>query len=297
MLAERDTAHGEDDENYFISMTDMMVGILFIFIIMLMVFALNFRQKTDDQETNIKIAEELTQQIEKLQQQIHQEFAVLSEADKARRQLLETLKQRLERDGELSVQIDEANGVLRLTENAVRFDPDKSDIEKAKTNVQKIARALADILPAYTNCAEAALCSPYVNAETHRVETVFVEGHTDRTGRDDRNWQLSTERAVNTYRAIIETAPALRLLRNGDGREVLSVSGYSSTRPLSEGKSNEHHALDRRIDLRFVMDANQRKRLREVERLLGEMEEKIQLLRRPANGMGTGSWAPVKVHN
>jgi hypothetical protein len=38
----------EESENYFVSMTDMMVGMLFIFIIMLMVFALNYRKGDDD---------------------------------------------------------------------------------------------------------------------------------------------------------------------------------------------------------------------------------------------------------
>ena len=45
--------HVEEDENYFISMTDMMVGVLFIFLIMLMLFALNFRKQTDISEERI----------------------------------------------------------------------------------------------------------------------------------------------------------------------------------------------------------------------------------------------------
>ena len=36
-----------DEENYFVSMTDMMVGLVFIFIIMLMYFALQFQDITD----------------------------------------------------------------------------------------------------------------------------------------------------------------------------------------------------------------------------------------------------------
>ena len=34
----------DEEESYFISMTDLMVGLLFIFIIMLMVFALQYRE-------------------------------------------------------------------------------------------------------------------------------------------------------------------------------------------------------------------------------------------------------------
>ncbi len=48
---------GAEEENYFVSMTDMMVGILFIFIIMLMMFALNFRQQADVQIQKIDVAQ------------------------------------------------------------------------------------------------------------------------------------------------------------------------------------------------------------------------------------------------
>jgi flagellar motor protein MotB len=253
-----------------------------------MVFALNFRQKTDEQVNKLDIAQELAQQIEELQRRIGQEFTLLNEADAARRRFLETLKGRLKADG-LAVEIDEANGILRLTEKAVRFAPDKSDLDPpARTNVQKIANALAETLPAFTQCPESMKCP--ASSEANRVETVFIEGHTDVTGLDDRNWQLSTERAVNTYRAIIETAPSLRKLRNGEKREVLSVSGYSSTRPASIGQSRENHDLNRRIDLRFVMEANQRERLSEVSRLLREMELKIQMLRGPGGGRVESGW-------
>jgi hypothetical protein len=47
------TEEAEEDENYFVSMTDMMVGMLFLFIIMLMMFALNFK-KSDDASERIR---------------------------------------------------------------------------------------------------------------------------------------------------------------------------------------------------------------------------------------------------
>ena len=293
MIADHDVAHGstgaeEEGENYFISMTDMMVGILFIFIIMLMVFALNLQQLTDQTRDQINVADELALQISQLQERIDTEFAVINEGDAARRRLLKTLKDRMQAAG-LSVEVDDANGVLRLAEDAIRFAPNDSRLSaQASSNVQKVAGVLGETLPSFTNCGESANCSQ--SSEANRVETVFIEGHTDVTGLDDRNWQLSTERAVNTYRQIIETAPALRNLRNGEGREVLSVSGYSSTRPVSDGTELADYERNRRIDLRFVMEANDRKRLSEISRLLGEMNAKIRLLREPppANGNDVG---------
>jgi hypothetical protein len=57
IVAETETgSQAEEGENYFISMTDMMVGVLFIFIIMLMVFALEFRTTTDTSEDALRKA-------------------------------------------------------------------------------------------------------------------------------------------------------------------------------------------------------------------------------------------------
>ena len=59
MIADESDSESEEGENYFVSMTDMMVGVLFIFIIMLMIFALDFRTKTDVQNNAIDVAREV----------------------------------------------------------------------------------------------------------------------------------------------------------------------------------------------------------------------------------------------
>ena len=83
---------GDQDESYFVSMTDLMVGMLFIFIIMLMAFALNYREA---QQTQADINEELTG------------------ARKARDRMLEDIRKVLHEQG-VRVEIDRENGVLRL---------------------------------------------------------------------------------------------------------------------------------------------------------------------------------------
>ena len=118
----------EEEENYFVSMTDMMVGVLFIFIIMLMIFAMDFREQTDEQE---KISEEqrqvldslavgteeIARRLEDLRREVAAEISVLDAQRRIRNQLLEEIRTALENNG-LSVEIDERNGVLRLTEDA-----------------------------------------------------------------------------------------------------------------------------------------------------------------------------------
>jgi hypothetical protein len=116
------------------------------------------------------------------------------------------------------------------------------------------------------------------------VETVFIEGHTDKSGGDNVNWPLSAERAVNTYRRMVDNFPGLRALRNSDGREILSVSGYADTRPAVERDDSEAFSINRRIDLRFVMEADRRERLNEVLKLLDRMEQKVNELQTPQGG-------------
>ncbi|WP_137113364.1 OmpA family protein [Mesorhizobium sp. GR13] len=284
-------SHAEEDENYFVSMTDMMVGILFIFIIMLMVFALNFQKQTDQtealtdqQKEQIEKAQELAQQIAHLQAQIDSEISKINQADQARAVLLERIRERLEAVG-LKVTIDSDTGVLRLTEDAIRFAQNSATLDDtAARNVDSLSKVLADILPAYAICAAGAACPA---AAGYVVETVFIEGHTDTTGSDDRNWQLSTERAVNTYRRMVDRFPALRGLKNSGSQEILSVSGYAYTRPATNRDDSEGLKINRRIDLRFVMEADREKRLTEVLRLLENMNLKVDALQASAK-MGAG---------
>lgn len=271
-----DSPHAaEQDENYFVSMTDMMVGILFIFIILLMVFALNFRTQTDVSDERLRQLEEaarqaeaVAQQLEDLQAQVQNEIASIDASARVRSEMLEEIRRQLEAAG-VQVEIDEANGVLRLTEAAIRFGLESSELSsEARENVARVAEVLSRVLPDYTAGGL---------APSH-VETVFVEGHTDKTGRDERNWQLSTERAVNTYALMTELFPTLRQIRNDEGKEVLSVSGYSSTRPIP-GQPVTNYDVQRRIDLRFVMEVDDRRRLVRLRDLTMAMESELEVLR------------------
>jgi flagellar motor protein MotB len=287
--------HVEEDENYFVSMTDMMVGVLFIFLIMLMLFALNFRKQTDISEDRIielkkkeqqlkdvsAVADDVARRLDALRAEVGGELADMDRASKVRTELLNALRDQLRAQG-LDVQIDEVNGVLRLTENAIRFPVNKSDLDaKATENVDKVATALGIVLPRYTGCHRTytgVQCEQHPEGAT--VETVFIEGHTDVTGGDDRNWPLSTARAVTTYREMTGFVPELRSLANSRGSEIMSVSGYASTRPVDPDGTDEAYARNRRIDLRFVMENDSRQRLGEILQATDEMKKELDRLHR-----------------
>ncbi|MDR3497404.1 MAG: OmpA family protein [Ancalomicrobiaceae bacterium] len=288
MFAEHDPAIEQDatGENYFISMTDMMVGVLFIFIIMLMAFALDFQKTTTVQENSINVAKDVALKLQRMENNVRDDISTIERADLARRQLLDDLQTQLATEG-LDVAIDQANGVLRLTENAVKFDVNRSDLnDKARLNVDKIAHVLDRVLPQYVACKLAGdkpTCAPSV-AVGSTVETVFIEGHTDTTGvpdlkeRDRRNWELSAERAVATYREIVSQSPLLRSLRNQHGQEIVSVSGYSSTRPIDPHETRDAWERNRRIDLRFVMEVDTEEGLKRILSITNAMKSEIDHL-------------------
>jgi chemotaxis protein MotB len=274
--------HGEG-ENYFVSMTDMMVGMLFIFIIMLMSFALLFRQQTDatkaTQTSKIEHANDIEARLTELEKRITQQINRVREATLLRQNLLRDIDALLRREN-LIVQVDESNGVLRLTEDTIRFQQNDANLnERARQNVGKIARVLARVLPAYVSCARA---QPFVacqNQANASIETVFIEGHTDTVGQDEQNWTLSAQRAANTYRELTTVARELRQIRNRSNQEILSISGYSSTRPIDPANTPAAWEKNRRIDLRFVMDTDVTEGLEQIQGFLGNMRSAIKELK------------------
>lgn len=276
----------DDGENYFISMTDMMVGMLFIFIILLMSFALLFRHQTDvqvkttkQQSNKIEVAEAVGRELDETESRISKRLDEIREASQLRLRLLTELRDQLSKEG-LVVEISSSGDVLRLTEAAVQFPINNfALIGDAKRNVGKIARVLARVLPSYSICSRGRVPPQCRTPGQASVETVFIEGHTDDTGIDDMNWSLSAQRAASTYRELTTITPELRRILNRRQEEILSISGYSSTRPIDAAETLAAWSRNRRIDLRFVMDTDATSGLEEIKGLLQKMRTAIQGLK------------------
>ncbi|MCV0394851.1 MAG: OmpA family protein [Rhizobiaceae bacterium] len=278
VVEEENHAASEEGENYFVSMTDMMVGVLFIFIIMLMVFALDFRTKTDDQTDALEAARRAAQKIEVLSREVQHHITTMDEASEVRRQLLTEIRDQLAARN-IKVEISPNSDVLRITENAVLFRTGSWTLEgQAKNNVTTIAQVLSGVLRNYVSCTTITGARDCREDDAPVVETVFIEGHTDVTGPDLDNWRLSTARAAETFQQLSTSAPELRTFLNHEGQEILSVSGYSSTRPVDAAVSPEAFAANRRIDLRFVMENDSRERMEQLSRQVDDMRGEVEAL-------------------
>lgn len=216
----------EEGESYFISMTDLMVGLVLIFIILLAYFALSLQQRT----------------------------AELTGANQARSEILRDLERALEEEG-LEVSIDLETGVLRLPDDVLFESGQFRLTERGEVAVKKVADAMAAILPCYTEGTE---CDG--TRSPHRIDAIFVEGHTDqdRMGGGMDNYDLSVMRAANTFRAIKDANPVVDQMlnlpqSNPRSAKILSLSGYGPDRLVSDGQDLASKAKNRRIDLRFLM--------------------------------------------
>jgi flagellar motor protein MotB len=245
MISDEAFEHAVEEENYFVSMTDMMVGMIFIFIILLMYYVLQF-------STTISRFEDVNE---------------------ARAKIAVELKEELERRG-VAVTIEENSSVLRLKDN-VLFDSGQPDVKlEGQPKVVSLAESLRAVLPCYTDPSPGA-SKPATRAacqnSPHRIESLFIEGHTDTdnfsgVGMVD-NLDLSAKRAANVYRRlkIADWGLSQICTKRETGRcvPVLSVSGYGSDRPVDGDFSAKDR--NRRIDLRIVMHTPPTEEYRKVE--------------------------------
>jgi len=74
---------------------------------------------------------------------------------------------------------------------------------------------------------------------------------------------------------MLAGSPILRDYRNRRGEQIISVSAYSSTRPVVPGDDRLAWEKNRRIDLRFVMEADTTINLLDIITLNDEVKAQI----------------------
>lgn len=124
--------------------------------------------------------------------------------------------------GQVKLQVNERGLLIRFLEN-VLFDSGKANL---KPQAMEIIDKVSEILK-----------------ETPK--RVIVEGHTDNipisTSKFPSNWELSTTRAVNVVKYMID--------QNGIDAVRLSAAGYADQHPINENNSIEGRRNNRRVDM------------------------------------------------
>jgi flagellar motor protein MotB len=227
-------------ESYWISFTDLMSSLLFIFILAVVVLVL---QLAEHQESLASQQDQLQEQ----QQQFDQQIADLGTAEQVRRELLFEVRDELQRKG-IEVLVTENNSVLSIPSENLGFEASSYELEPT---FEDVARSIGTSISTAIQKDD----------RLQYLDTVFVEGHTDNALFDGLegtgNWGLSTFRAISLWRYWESDLPdSLRLgrLMNDKDKPLFSVSGYGETRPVqTEQESQEARAQNRRIDIRFTV--------------------------------------------
>jgi flagellar motor protein MotB len=233
-----------DEENpYWISFSDIMAGLLIIFVLASLVLIL-----------------ELIQTKTKLNAQISD----ITKAEENRRTILYRIKKELLEKG-ITVEVSENDSVIRIPDQQLNFDSNEYKIpEQYKNKVLEIGKVISNILAEKEN--------------TLYFDTIFIEGHTDRlkTSREMGNWGLSTFRAISIWNYWgKKLGNKLSRLKNKDNIPLFSMSGYAETRPAQKTLKNKaDRAKNRRIDIRFTIKRPTTRDIKGVMEVFGEKNEK-----------------------
>jgi len=263
---------GEQEQSYLASVSDLMSGLMFIFVITLMVFALSLKGTQVDLREEVEKLKREKARLEEINRQREEEIRKIREekrslellvdqltgAKAVRARLLNEIRLALEQGG-FRVQVDTEHGIVRLPEELL-FPSGSAELQpEGKRMLDNLGRVLVEVLPRYTHGGSSDGDSVHQqNTDQAEVDAIFVEGHTDdvrvSSGRRFRdNWELSTFRAIETYQSLAGLYPDLRQFRNDQEMPLFSVSGYADSRPVVPNDSEENRQRNRRIDLRFIM--------------------------------------------
>ena len=211
-----------EEAGYLASASDLMVGLLFVFIIMVVILS----QRVEEAESGSKNSDPL-------------ESAV------------RTIGKKIQQAG-VPVVIDPASGVITLPADTL-FPKGLAELNSDGTEVLGRAKvALNGILPCYifSERKNRSDCPP--NPNEVEIETIFIEGHTDSTPLQRgiyTNWHLGLDRAHAVYDVL--TVGSMQDFKNERSLDVVGISSYADKRPNKDDPKDD--AKNRRVELRFVL--------------------------------------------
>lgn len=254
-----------DSSNHYVSMTDMMVGLLFVFVIMVAFFALKLsRQQLSQME---KVPKPVYQEVVDERDALEAELRLLrlksvsrfnEESAEQRKALISRVQRRLDDQG-VQVAVDLDRGVLRLL--GVDLFRSASTQLRNPDVIRKLSLVLAQESRCFVFLDSELMSGSDCSSRVGFIESIFVEGHTDsvpmrgdlREDRIESNLQLSARRASNTFELMTSSSPLLARFHNPDSQPVLSVAAYGEQRPVASNEGRKGREKNRRIDIRISM--------------------------------------------
>lgn len=233
-VSRRSSYTPEPPQDFWVSYSDMMAGLLMIFILMVIITINDYNTKELLLEESKAQQEAAERGLKKLNQDIGEVLGV-------RAQLLKRLKAQLDAAG-VQVSFDDASGAVRLEGN-VLFEEGSARLSTEGK------RQLDALMPVYF---KALLEDEELSAS---VDSITIEGHTNSNYSGSRsefdaylfNLNLSQDRAYAAMKYVV-TSPASAQWKP---MRYLAANGYADTRPVKMEDGTEDKTMSRRIEIRF----------------------------------------------
>lgn len=141
--------------------------------------------------------------------------------------------------------------LILVPEDLLAFPLDKSDISDAgesflRAFIPKLARTV---------------CSPKFAPE---INSIVVEGHTDSSGTDEHNWDLSQKRSMSVVRTSLAVLTNQETIDERSAfLRLLSASGRGSAELVSDPTGQENPAMSRRVVFKIKVRSFEQKPLSE----------------------------------
>jgi len=231
-LTHRKAPQTDVENPYWLSFSDIMAGLLAIFILTLVTLMIQLYQQ-------IAVQKDVKRKVEKA-------LSELVQIDEMRKELLVEIKENLQKRG-INIEIQENHSVIRIPDDQLYFKSGEHDIQK---KLEKLVDQVGIVLEKALNKKN----------RMKYVDTIFIEGHTDSRPfkkQEMGNWGLSSYRAIAVWNFWTEK-PGKQLsftkMKNTNNKNVFSVSGYADTRRVELNEDTDlKRKRNRRIDLRFSM--------------------------------------------
>lgn len=262
LFRRRSTSNSRNRQvSYWISFSDLMAGLLLVFILLLIGSLIVSRAQLEDQRTELEQQQtELERQqatLDETMEELETLDTQISEILGIRAGIIERLKDKFE-ETDAEIRFDDATGAIQLG-SEILFDEGSAELtERGRETLESFIPVYFDALLGDEDLRE------------HIGQVVF-EGHTNSnySASDDPaeaylfNLQLSQDRAYNAMEYVI----ANEVGEEYEAKELLAAVGYSSSRLIykDEEQTVEDTERSRRIEIRFrLKDEEAIEHLREL---------------------------------
>ena len=248
----------QETEEHWVSISDVMAGLMVIFLFIAISFMLHANRKTDEADREAKRLKELKKQVASLLDVYRNSQRVLSE----------------EFQREFGDDMETWTGSLFPETLSIRF---KKPFEEGEATVPDDFK---DILRVFFSRYVEILTKPKYR---DKIAEIRIEGHTSSEWRDEddvdpayyNNMKLSQDRARNVLQYVLEIRHS-DITQNKEWiKEYLTANGLSSSKPIPYSDGSENKEESRRVEFRVVTKSE--KLIDEIKALMEEFDKEWEM--------------------